>query len=202
MAMVQFAKVVSIVLTLQLSSIYIVAQTVFIPANTSKIDFKILDSVFSNQFQNGLVIISLSEVCMISQYYAKELETIRKTWQSKGFKFGGFFPNAFSDLSSIQAFKNEFGLNFPLFSDKNGALSKVLGVVLTPEVLILDKEYQILFRGKVDDYYFAIGKHKTRTTSNDLLSAMKSIENGNRSLLKNSLPVGCLINFQLWKKTE
>jgi hypothetical protein len=157
-------------------------------------------SLFLDDSCKKLVLISLSEVCMLSQYYAQEFENISLKWKKKGFRFVGIFSNAFSDSVAIDSFSKEYRIGFPLFRDEGGKLAQKFRIQINPEILVLDSRFQILYRGKMDDFYVAIGRHKTRKTESPLEEALKQISQGQAVSNPKTQAIGCKIDFSLWKR--
>lgn len=145
------------------------------------------------------VIISLSEVCMLSQYYAREFEILSQTYSSDSVFFCGIFPNPFSSALEINAFAKTNKLHFPMARDLNGAYCKALSITKTPEVVVLRNGIKV-YQGKVDDFYVAIGRHRTKTNYRYLEKALKSLLQGNKPDPAFSTSVGCIIDFRLWEK--
>jgi hypothetical protein len=151
-------------------------------------------------YRKAIVLISLSEVCMLSQYYSKEIERLRADWQQKGIEFVGVFPNPFSSEESMKAFAAEQNLHFPLIRDEKAIFSKKYSITKTPEILLLDTAFRVLYQGPVDDFYVAIGRHKTRKTKTWLEDALKSIDLNQPIPIKKTPAVGCIIDFSLWER--
>lgn len=152
-----------------------------------------------HQAANLQVWLSLSEVCMISRYYAKELNLMHTNLKKQGVFLGGFFPNAFSTDSSIKDFQMANQLLFPLFKDSLGHFAKAGGIRITPEVLVLNAAGQIQYKGRIDDFYVAIGRHKTRVSNSYLKNALNAILKGEKPTHPFVEPVGCVIDFSLWE---
>jgi hypothetical protein len=144
--------------------------------------------------------ICLSEVCMISRYYAKELNLWHTNLKKQGIFLAGFFPNAFSTDSSIREFKAANQIGFPLFKDSMGIFGRSANIRLTPEVLVLDRNGHIQYQGRIDDFYVAIGRHKTRVSQAYLKNALRNLLAGKPPEKKWIEPVGCLIDYSLWSK--
>lgn len=144
-----------------------------------------------------VVCISLSEVCMISQFYIREFHRIAREWSTDSIGFLGFFPNPFSDSQAIKEFHQTYQLTIPLAMDRHAAFSRFLGVAKTPEVVIL-KNGRIVYKGPIDDYYVAIGRHRGKTNFHYLENALKALSRGKNPESPWPAAVGCLIDFRLW----
>lgn len=145
------------------------------------------------------ILISLSEICMISQYYSKVLDEMATSLKPNGVIFKGIFPNPFSTDSTISDFQKERGLHFPLYRDQYGKFCSDNFMDVTPEVLVIDSLSNIIYRGRIDDFYFAIGRFRSHTNHHDLQKAINQFLAGEKVSPNRVQPVGCLIDKRLWK---
>lgn len=146
------------------------------------------------------VFVSLSEVCMISQYYSRVLEEMAESKENSSLIFKGVFPNPFSTDSTIAEFQKEWRLHFPLYRDPNGLFCENNFIQVTPEVLVVDSAFAIVYRGRIDDFYFAIGRFRTKTNHHDLQNAISQYREGKKVSPAWVQPIGCIIDGRLWKK--
>lgn len=200
------AKVSAIAIILQLGSAIVKGQQ----SKSLFLGKPIFDSLQFVSFQRSegsawlqskkiLVCISLSEVCMISQYYIREFERSAHLWSADSIGFFGFFPNPFSDNQTIKEFSTTYKTTIPMASDRHAAFSHSIGVTKTPEVVILYNG-NIVFRGPLDDYYVAIGRHRGKTNFHYLEDALQSLVKGKDPAAPWPKAVGCLIDFRLWNR--
>jgi hypothetical protein len=84
------------------------------------------------------------------------------------------------------------GLSFPFLKDVCNELADKLGVERTPEVVVLDVQHRIRYRGRIDDQ-FAIGVHRPAPTRRDLALALEELLSGKDVSVAKTEPVGCRI---------
>jgi len=68
----------------------------------------------------------------------------------------------------------DFGADFPFVKDVDLSCVKSLGVTKTPEVAILDHEYRLVYRGRIDDQ-LRLGGSRPEATRNDLEEALRQL---------------------------
>ncbi|MCW3103347.1 MAG: hypothetical protein JWO09_1787 [Bacteroidetes bacterium] len=139
------------------------------------------------------VYIFLSETCPICQSYTLTLKTLYTKYSSRSVKFIGVFPNYYSDDKSLAEFRKKYAIPFALVTDKNGTLSKRLKAGITPEAFVEDDKKNILYSGRIDDSFYALGKRRTVITTNDLDEALSAITNGKKVARPKTQAVGCII---------
>lgn len=147
------------------------------------------------------VYVSLSEICMISQYYARVLQELSIRYQGK-VQFKGVFPNPFSTDSTINEFAKDRKSTFPLYRDPEGTFCKENKLSVTPEALVINRLDQVIYKGRIDDFYFAIGRFRRVTTRYDLLSALEQALKGQPVETPRVPAVGCLIDARLWERSH
>jgi hypothetical protein len=192
-------KVRALVLLFQFAVFTGLAQPVFQKSISGKPDLQNLRvSTEGKLTKSGIrVFVSLSEVCMLSRYYARVLEKMRLRFPEMAWI--GVFPNPFSTDSSIRRFARNNHLKFTLCRDSAAKFTQSVGWKVTPEVVVLGPENEVLYKGRIDDFYVEIGRHKSTTSQHFLKTALSSLQNGQKPIQPFVPPVGCVIDFRLWE---
>ena len=99
------------------------------------------------------------------------------------------------DLSAAAAREHarEYDLRAPILLDHRHYLVKLAGATVTPEAVVVGRDRQILYRGRIDDHYPALGKMRPAATRHDLREALDAISAGKTVRKKETKAVGCLI---------
>lgn len=88
----------------------------------------------------------------------------------------------------------EFEAAFPFVKDVDHSVAKALGVQRTPEVVVLNSEGRLIYRGRIDDQ-LRLGGSRPEATRRDLEVALEE-SLANRAITVAETPVdGCLISF-------
>lgn len=140
------------------------------------------------------VYIFLSETCPICQSYTLTLKELYKKYNSK-IEFIGVFPNYYTDLDSILAFKEKYSIPFELIMDKDSKLTKHFKASITPEVFVETENGRLLYSGRIDDSFYAIGKRRNVITSTELSDALIQIVSGHPITVPKTQAVGCIISI-------
>lgn len=139
------------------------------------------------------VYIFLSETCPICQSYTLTLKELYQKYNSK-IKFVGVFPNYYADSDSIFAFKEKYSMPFELIMDKDSKLTKHFKASITPEVFVETESGKLLYSGRIDDSFYAIGKRRKVITSTELSDALIQIVSGQPVTVPKTQAVGCIIS--------
>ena len=57
-------------------------------------------------------------------------------------------------------------------------------------------DQEILYKGRIDNAYFRVGKKRGVTSTSDLKDALEAIVRGEPVLIKETEAVGCFINLR------
>ncbi len=77
--------------------------------------------------------------------------------------------------------------------DRERELIRELAPKVTPEVVVVDKNRTIRYRGRIDDRYPSIGKKRQVVTTHDLRDALAALAAGRPVAVTQTKAVGCSI---------
>ena len=137
------------------------------------------------------VLIFYGHDCPISNGYAPEINRIYASQTN----FTFYIVQVDSDLTSAAAklHAQEYDLRPPVLLDPQHRLVKLLKPTVTPEVVVLGKNGETLYRGRIDDRNADLGKHRGEATQHDLIEALDAIAAGLPVKQKETKAIGCLI---------
>lgn len=139
------------------------------------------------------VAVFLAVDCPISQNYILTLNKIYSIYSDR-VNFLAVFPEQCSQ-GTVEQFIREYGLLLNTKTDCKLKLAQKYGATVTPEVFIEDQSRKILYRGAIDDWYFALGRHRPEAASKHyLIDALDALLTGQPILNHKTNPVGCFIN--------
>lgn len=151
---------------------------------------------FLNNDKKATVYIVVFEDCPICIYMSKSLKEIHQEY-SKEFNFKLIFPHQLSNYKTAQIFKEKYGLkDFETIVDEDQSLSKKLGATITPEAIVMDNKNQIIYRGRINDSYYAPGRIKHASREHDLKNVLNAIVSNLPINEKWNKAVGCYITYE------
>lgn len=150
---------------------------------------------YAEKGENLEIYIFFSENCPICKSATLNLKELFSTFDSKGVKFTAVFPNTnLSDKNSIEKFRKKYNLPFEHKLDTNQELTKKYNATITPEVILVNNRTdEVLYRGKIDNGFEAVGKKRTVITEFYLRDALQSSLENKTIEIKETRPVGCFI---------
>ena len=129
--------------------------------------------------------------CPISNSYAPEINRICASHTN----FAFYIVQVDSELTpaAARAHAREYDLRAPVLLDTQHRLVKLAKATVTPEAAVLGKNGQLLYRGRIDDLYAALGRKRGTATQHDLRAALDTITAGKKVKPRETKAVGCLI---------
>ncbi|MGB0150097.1 MAG: redoxin family protein [Flavobacteriales bacterium] len=138
------------------------------------------------------ILIFLAPLCPICQNMTFDLRQLEQDYSDRSVEFVGVFPNASTTPAQIASFKETYGLSMNMIQDTAG-WAETLGAKWTPEVFVLDQRDSVVYRGRINDRYFAPGKRKPKTKRRDLDAALRDCLAGRPVADPVTDAVGCPI---------
>jgi peroxiredoxin len=143
--------------------------------------------------RKAIAIVFLSFECPVSTSYAQVLADMATEFGKHGISFIGLTVNQEESRASVTKHAREWKLPFPVVLDKGYAAVDALKAEFTPEVFLLDGNYVLRYRGRIDNSYYARLKKNPQVTQEDLRQALSEILSGRPVANQATLPIGCPI---------
>ena len=128
--------------------------------------------------------------CPISLKYIKTLREMEASFNEE-VEFIGLFPKSYSK-EELEEFRIEYEIDFDMFIDQNNELIIKYGIKVTPESLLIQDD-TVLYQGAIDNWFYALGKNRTRPTEHYLADAIASVIGGKKVAINKTEAIGCII---------
>ncbi|KIC95654.1 redoxin domain-containing protein [Flavihumibacter solisilvae] len=139
------------------------------------------------------VIVFLSPDCPLCKNYAPVLNKLKEDFDQQ-VNFIGIIPGAAYTQNEITAYSDRYKLLFDLVVDKQKKLSKFLEASVTPEVLVIEQNGNLVYRGAIDDWVVNLGKKKLKAEHEYLRTAIQQFLYHQPVMVQRTTPKGCYIN--------
>lgn len=130
--------------------------------------------------------------CPVAKLYGPRLAQMAKEFEQKGVAFVGINSNQQDSSSDITKYAKDAHIEFPILKDVNNVLADTLGVQRTPDILVLDSDRVVRYRGRVDDQHL-VGVSRSKAGQNYLHDALEEILSGKTVSHPNEPAVGCFV---------
>lgn len=138
------------------------------------------------------VIAFLGTECPLARLYGPRLRELAARFDDEGIAFIGVNSNVQDSLTEVLAYANRARIKFPMLLDTEHRLADLLEATRTPEVMVLDAEQNIRYRGRIDNQY-AISVKRSNPTVEDLANALTDLLNGREPRVTRTEAIGCVI---------
>lgn len=116
------------------------------------------------------IVTFLSTRCPCTARYLTRLDTLLRKFDKHSVRLVGINSNANEQPEDAVIFAREQKLRFPLLKDTDGSVARALRPQVTPEVVILDAQRRVRYRGAIDDSLY--GNNVKRFYLRDALAAL------------------------------
>jgi thiol-disulfide isomerase/thioredoxin len=143
---------------------------------------------------NYYVLFFMTNACPLARRYFPRVAELDQEYAEKGVKVVGVNVGPSETIMDMAWHGLEFDIHFPLLKDMDGETAKALGITRTPEVVILDKEMVLRYRGRVDDQY-RLGGVRPEVSREDLKLALDELLAGKEVSEPETKSEGCSLTF-------
>jgi hypothetical protein len=154
---------------------------------------KPIDPLQTSAGTKATVIVFVSTDCPISNRYAPDIRKLHDTYEKDGVAFWLVYPNPADSVADIRDHVKSFAFPGTPLRDVKHDLVKVAGATITPEAAVYDAKGTLMYRGRIDDRYSAVGIEKAQATQHDLQDAIAATVAGKPVKQKLTQAVGCYI---------
>lgn len=130
--------------------------------------------------------------CPLVNRYLPTLNRLEKDFRDKGVCFLALNVGAEDSITAVADQAVEFDCAFPFVKDNDAKCAAALGVTHTPEVVVLDAERQVRYRGRIDDQH-RLGGSRPKPTRHDLKEAIDDVLAGKKVEVAETPVDGCAI---------
>jgi hypothetical protein len=139
------------------------------------------------------VFVFLAPDCPLSRSYTLTLKDLDSEFRAESVRFYGVVAGERYELSEVQEFVQQHGLNFPVLLDRSLNLQQLFEAQVTPEVFVVDSNATTLYRGAIDNWAVDLGQHRQVITEHYLSDALLSIARGEEVHRSETPAIGCFI---------
>lgn len=143
-----------------------------------------------------VVLVFISSECPISNKLAPELERLSRKFSNTEVAFNLVYPNTSDTEERVAEHRREYHLTANFVRDPKHELVKAAGATVTPEAAVFNAKRELVYRGRVNDRFLALGKDRPQATRNDLEDAINALLAGKKPKHARTEAVGCLIQDQ------
>jgi peroxiredoxin len=143
--------------------------------------------------KKAIVAVFFSFDCPVSTSYSQTLAILAGSYEDRGVAFIGIVPGDELDAARVARMAREYKIPFPVLSDSRLAAADAFKAEITPQAFVLDHNFVLRYRGRIDNGYAARLKKNQQITSHDLRAALDDLLAGKPVGTPVTEAVGCSI---------
>lgn len=140
-----------------------------------------------------VVLIFLRRDCPVSSRYAPVVQKISAQYE-RDVSFWQVYPDKTESPQTIRKYLQEYGYRMPALRDPEHVLVKLGQVQITPEVAVFDRNHQLVYSGRIDNWYADLGRSRAAPTTHELDDAIRAALAGKPVARSEVRGVGCYIS--------
>ena len=141
----------------------------------------------------AIVFIFIRTDCPLSNRYAPEVRRLHDKFAKSAVRFWLVYPDPSESGEMIRNHIKEYGYRLSALRDPEHKLVKMTGAQVTPEAAVFLPGGRMVYRGRIDDRYVALGKARPAPTTRDLEQVLEAILEGKQVTIKTTAAIGCFI---------
>lgn len=151
-----------------------------------------LDDLDKPEKAKAIVLAFMTNECPLAQRYLGKLVELDKQFAPQGVQFVMLNENPADSIMDVAEHALNYEVPFPAVKDMDGNCIKTLGITRTPEIVVLDAERIVRYRGRVDDQY-RLGGARNEASRDDLRIALEELLAGSEISVPVTTAEGCAI---------
>jgi len=136
----------------------------------------------------------LLEECKITQSYIPEIKQLVSQFQNDSIQMMAIYPAPSSVGLEIQLFHKKYKIPLEWKLDSTQTFAKLYNITVMPEVIVVNTSTNtLIYQGRIDDRWAAIGKRKSIAGIKDLQNCLSQLILGKIPEFSKTQAVGCYL---------
>src|SRR5262245_21627564 len=138
------------------------------------------------------VLVFVRTDCPIANRYAPEIRKLSERFRGAA-RFWLVYPDRTESAARIREHLSEYGLSIPALRDPGHALVERSRVSITPEAAVFDPAGELVYHGRIDNWYEDFGRSRPKPTTHELEDAIRAAATGKSPSPDHANAVGCYL---------
>lgn len=140
-----------------------------------------------------VVLVFVRTDCAISSRYAPTIQRLSATYAGRA-EFWLVYPDKAQSPAAIRKYLQEYGYKLSALRDIAHVLVKRSEVQITPEAAVFDRNGRLAYHGRIDDWFYSLGRARNTPSTHELEDAIQAALLGRAPPVATSGAVGCYIS--------
>ena len=140
------------------------------------------------------IVYFVTQDCPISNRFMPEIRRICGEYSSRDIRCLMAYVDATATADEIREHRQTYESTVPAVHDLNHALVAMADAGVTPEAALFDREGNLAYRGRINNFYADLGTPRRQATKHDLRDALEDVLAGRAVSQPRTQAVGCFIS--------
>ena len=140
------------------------------------------------------IVYFVTQDCPISNRFMPEIRRICGEYSSRDTRCLMAYVDATATADEIREHRQTYESTVPAVHDLNHALVAMADAGVTPEAALFDREGNLAYRGRINNFYADLGTPRRQATKHDLRDALEDVLAGRAVSQPRTQAVGCFIS--------
>ena len=140
-----------------------------------------------------VVLVFVRRDCPVSGRYAPTIQQISRE-RADRVQFWLVDPDKTDSAVTIRKYLEDYRYKLPALRDPEHALAKFAHVQITPEVAVFDRNGNLVYAGRIDDWFIELGRARPAPTTHELEDAIGAALSGKAVSRSEVRGVGCYLS--------
>jgi hypothetical protein len=140
-----------------------------------------------------VIFIYLRTDCPISNRYAPTIQALSRKYSAAAVMML-VYPDKTETSANIKKNLQEYGYKLAALQDPQHALVKLGKVEITPEAAVFNGKHELIYHGRIDNWYQAFGQARSAPTTHELDDAIQAALSSSHPAPISVGGVGCYIS--------
>lgn len=150
---------------------------------------------FNDPTTRALALVFITPDCPIANYYQPTLRKLGEEFADRGVPLFMIHSDPDVTADAAQRHVEKFEIAAPVILDHAQSIARRVDAKITPEAIIVDRAGKILYRGRIDNFYEALGRKRRAATEHDFHDALAAVADGRPVANPVTKALGCHIPF-------
>jgi thiol-disulfide isomerase/thioredoxin len=140
-----------------------------------------------------VVLVFLRRDCPVSSRYAPVIQRVSARY-GRDATFWLVFPDKSETQQTIHEYLQNYSYDLPALRDPEHVLVRLGKVQITPEVAVFNPKHELVYNGRIDNWYVDLGRSRAAATTHELEDAIHAAADEKKPVTKQVRGVGCYIS--------
>jgi thiol-disulfide isomerase/thioredoxin len=150
---------------------------------------------FDEPSTRAIALVFITPDCPIANFYQPTLRKLGDEFADRGVPLLMVHSDPEVTADAAQRHVEKFKIAAPVILDHDQSIARRVDAKVTPEAIIVDRAGEILYRGRIDNFYEALGRKRRAATEHNFRDALAAVADGQPVANPVTKALGCHIPF-------